>query len=673
MGSHLGILEPVDYHGEVTGTVVMMSTADDKTEEDLLKRTKDGIILHPQPHDDPNDPLNWPVWRRDLALGVIGFQSFIIGGMSSLLASAFTVLSEEFDVTQSTLAYLVGGYMLAMGIGSVFFAPTALLYGKRLIYLTALIVFFAGALWGGSSHSFGMLLGARVVMGLGGGPAESLPSSSIAEIYFLHERAYRLGIYTLLMLGGKNIVPMVAAFIIGNVGWNWVFWILAIIAGMNFLLTFLFVPETWWDRTPVPNKRSLIETQRAHQARVNSLLSRASRSSSGVGMTSSSNRYIPERIKDDNSSNGLATDEATVTQSHNSEHPTEPTPDEKTTRQVEHHLTPGDGRHPTFDLENIQIHAPSEDYFANFSSHNDVVDPNKSDDEVDVHAQNEFYIRPYLMRAQSATSTEHRKKGYLETLSILNGRFTKDKWWMVAMRPFFLYAYPSVLFGTFIYSFSVVWLIVISETISKIFSAHPYNFSTTSVGLLYIATFIGGCLGSAVAGKASDHIVRIMSRRNNGTYEPEFRLVMIIPVLISVTIGMMGFGWSSFDEDLWIVPAVFLGILGFGCSLGSTTAITYAVDSYRMFAAEALVTFNLTKNVLGFLFSLFVPEFLKRSGSKTTFVVFGSVEVFLCLFAIPVYLYGKRMRHWTDRVNLMKRLYVIDTQDEDIEPRGIQQ
>src|ERR1700753_1292806 len=38
------------------------------------KKTSDGkIVLEPQPDDSPNDPLNWPAWRRDAALLSLGF------------------------------------------------------------------------------------------------------------------------------------------------------------------------------------------------------------------------------------------------------------------------------------------------------------------------------------------------------------------------------------------------------------------------------------------------------------------------------------------------------------------------------------------------------------------------------------------------------------------------
>ncbi len=114
--------------------------------------------------------------------------------------------------------------MLGLGIGVVITSPTALIFGKRPVYLVGVIVFFASSIWAATSESYGSLVAARIIMGIGVSPCESLPSSTIAEIFFLHERAYRVGIYTLLLLGGKNIVPLVSAAITNSLGWRWVFW-----------------------------------------------------------------------------------------------------------------------------------------------------------------------------------------------------------------------------------------------------------------------------------------------------------------------------------------------------------------------------------------------------------------------------------------------------------------
>jgi hypothetical protein len=195
-------------------------------ESDDKKKTEDGtIILEPQPEDSANDPLNWPSWRRDLALLSLGLYCMIGGGITPLIAAGFTDVAHEFHMHTEGVALTTGLYMMGLGVGSVLMSPTAILFGKRPVYLASALIFIATSLWAGWSPSFNSLLIARVFQGIAVSPVECLPSATIAEIFYLHERAFRIGIYTLLLLGGKNLVPLVSAAIIGRWGWRWVFWL----------------------------------------------------------------------------------------------------------------------------------------------------------------------------------------------------------------------------------------------------------------------------------------------------------------------------------------------------------------------------------------------------------------------------------------------------------------
>ena len=167
---------------------------------------------------------------------VIGFHSLVGGGQTPILAAGFKTVSEQFNVSLTKMSYTTGAYMFALGIGSVFAGPAAAIYGKRPVYLGGQIIFCVSCIWAALSPSYSSLLAARIFEGFGVSPVECLQSSSIAEIFFLHERAFRLGIYTMLLLGGKNIVPLVSAAVIQGAGWRWVFGIVALIVGINFVL-----------------------------------------------------------------------------------------------------------------------------------------------------------------------------------------------------------------------------------------------------------------------------------------------------------------------------------------------------------------------------------------------------------------------------------------------------
>ncbi|KAM0289243.1 hypothetical protein ACHAO9_006200 [Fusarium lateritium] len=620
---------------------VVAETRAPAPENDDKKKTSDGaIILEPQPEESKNDPLNWSSLKRDVALLSLGFYCMIGGGTTPVVAAGFTDIAETYDVDVERVALTTGLYMMGMGIGSVIFSPTAILFGKRPVYLGSAIMFIATSLWAAWSPSFNSLLIARIFQGFAVSPVECLPSATIAEIFFLHERAYRIGIYTLLLLGGKNLVPLVSAVIIGSLGWRWVFWILAMIIALGAVLLFLFVPETFWDRTPHPKPRHpskrpsflrrLSSRHRVHQTGAEGLLEGEQGENLAQAVPAQDGRQSPASLHRGRDLHvGFAGPDTTT------EEPVAPGAVHPSNRDTS---TPTDFPSTT----------GSESGVASFK-----LGPSLENEKVDASQLQ----GPPKIQAYTHQLRQQPPKSFKQQLRPWHGRLNHDSWLKVMIRPFILFAYPAVLWSSAVYACSVGWLIVISESIAMIYrDRESYNFTALQTGLVYISPFIGGILGTGVAGKVSDIIVKIMSRRNGGLYEPEFRLVMALPILITTCIGLMGFGWSAEEKDHWMVPTFFFGVVSFGCSLGSTTAITFCVDSYRQYAGEALVTLNFSKNILhGLVFSLFVTHWLHGDGPKMVYIWIGIIQLALMLFTIPMYIYGKRARMWTVRANLMEK------------------
>lgn len=46
--------------------------------EDMSTGASEGIILQPRPTDDPNDPLNWPSWRKYVNFALVGFYVVMV-------------------------------------------------------------------------------------------------------------------------------------------------------------------------------------------------------------------------------------------------------------------------------------------------------------------------------------------------------------------------------------------------------------------------------------------------------------------------------------------------------------------------------------------------------------------------------------------------------------------
>ncbi|TQS35056.1 hypothetical protein Golomagni_04534 [Golovinomyces magnicellulatus] len=585
----MGIMNvPTTHH--VPGSIVLLSESSKRpgeknsattpsiAEQGIVrnekKKTSDcRIILEPQPEDSCNDPLNWPLWRKDLVLFSVGFFAMVGGGMTPLLAAGFSNVATNFHISVAQVSLTTGLYMLGLGLGSVITSPTAILFGKRPLYIIGAILFVFSSIWCALASSFTSLILGRILQGISVSPVECLPSATITEVYFLHERAYRIGIYSFLLLGGKNLVPLVSAAIIESYGWRWVFWIVAIVGFLCGIFLFFLAPESFWERA--------LHSPLVSESNTNNLIRSESR-------------------KNDFESRRAAS---------------------RTDKSI--------------DMNNLD---PAH-------SGNGIYPSGIPKTEVDLGSN------------YTAQRRNQPQMGYVSQLRLWNGRLANDSWLQVAFRPFVHFAYPAVVWSALVYACSIGWLIAISESVTLLFRTRAtYNFSALTAGLIYLSPFIGGVIGTAIAGRASDFIVQDMAKRNKNIYEPEFRLVMAIPITITTVMGLVGLGWSVEVVDHWIVPTLFFGIVSFGCSLGAATSMTFCVDSYQEYAGEALVTLNFCKNILhGLVFSFFINQWIERNGPKIVFIWLGVIQLVIMLTTIPMYIFGKRARMWTVRMAFMER------------------
>jgi hypothetical protein len=69
------------------------------------------------------------------------------------------------------------------------------------------------------------------------------------------------------------------------------------------------------------------------------------------------------------------------------------------------------------------------------------------------------------------------------------------------------------------------------------------------------------------------------------------------------------------------------------------------IDSYYPVAFEALLLVNGLKNCFAFGFSYGVVPWLTRSGYQGAFCEMIAIQCGVMLFAIPLWYYGKKLRH----------------------------
>lgn len=392
---------------------------------------------------------------------------------------------------------------------------------------------FVGTVWGGAAQSYGSLMGARVVQGLGTAMWESVMYSIIGDLYHVHERGVRVAALTIAISGLANLPALLSGVITQRLGWRWMFWLLAIFLGIGVFLLAIFGWETAYNRAPIYN----------------------------IDTSSNNNVDLISAMKQDHSY-----------------------------------------------IENAE---PSVDS---------------------------------VEKAQAEEDAPIPRKSFAKRLLPFSGTYSPDSIIWMLLRPFIILANPAVIWSTLFLSITTAWFVMISFVIAQIFSAPPFLLDSAHISYMSAGPCIGGILGSVICGLISDPLAISLAKRNKGVYEPEFRLILLLPFLVTACIGFFCFG--NFVEKGYspVVMTVVWGVALAAQQFMSVAVGTYIIDAYRDISVEVFIIGMVVKNFLFFGLSFGVNNWVTKWGPARVFDTIGGIEVALFFLSIPVWVFGKQWR-----------------------------
>ncbi|KAK5215629.1 hypothetical protein LTR96_011212 [Exophiala xenobiotica] len=218
--------------------------------------------LDPLPSGDPNDPYNWPSWKKNANLCVVAFQGLTTVLNAAGIIPAIPLLIESLNISVQKVTYLIGVQILFLGIAPLFWKPLANRFGRRPIWLAASLgggLLNIGCVY---SKSYGMMITFRILVACFLSPALGLGGAVVTETFFRHQRGNKLGIWTLAFTVGPSLGPFFAGFIVYHTNsWQWVYWFFVILSLATFVAALFLCPETLYIRNPSPPQRIAVFNQ----------------------------------------------------------------------------------------------------------------------------------------------------------------------------------------------------------------------------------------------------------------------------------------------------------------------------------------------------------------------------------------------------------------------------
>ncbi|RAH57099.1 MFS transporter [Aspergillus piperis CBS 112811] len=216
--------------------------------------------------------------------------------------------------------------------------------------------------------------------------------------------------------------------------------------------------------------------------------------------------------------------------------------------------------------------------------------------------------------------------------------------------------FPNILWVVLMNSVSLgIYVIGVTEYAS-VLGAPPYNYPTTSLGLVQGGQIVVAMIMVPVLGYGGDQLYKLVARRReNGTVESEVRLIpMLLPIVV-LLISCVIFGRAAShptEWSPWAITTTFSGL--YFAYIGIIlNGYTYSLDSYAERAAPILVLICAIRGFISFGISFGVTKFITEQGFQGAFDICAIIAGVVAALGIPIFVFG-----WWIRKVTMK--YAVD-------------
>ncbi len=149
----------------------------------------------------------------------------------------------------SGVEWIVSAYLLAVAVSLPATSWIAGRFGHKRVYLLALAAFTLASLACAASPSLPVLIGFRVLQGLGGGALMPVGMAMVLKMFPRERHGRAIGIWGIAAMAAPAIGPTLGGWLVTSVNWHWLFLINVPIGAVGLIAGLRLLPEV--PRDPV--------------------------------------------------------------------------------------------------------------------------------------------------------------------------------------------------------------------------------------------------------------------------------------------------------------------------------------------------------------------------------------------------------------------------------------
>lgn len=172
-------------------------------------------------HSSEFDPPSMGAWQRRLTMLSLCFTLFLGALDITIISTALPTIADEMSISSRQYAWIGSGFTLASTASTPVWAKLSDVCGRKPIIMVTAGVFMAGSLVCALASSGDMLIGGRVVQGLGAGGSVVLVTIVIGDLFALADRAKYYGITGIVWGVASAVGPVLGGIFAQTIGWRW--------------------------------------------------------------------------------------------------------------------------------------------------------------------------------------------------------------------------------------------------------------------------------------------------------------------------------------------------------------------------------------------------------------------------------------------------------------------
>ncbi|MFP3232800.1 MAG: MFS transporter [Sulfolobaceae archaeon] len=180
---------------------------------------------------------------RSKALLILSSMLLVVNYVETMVVPALPTIEHDFSISATLAGWITSAYMIVAAATSPLMGKLADTYGKKKMYVIAIVFYIVAVLIAGFSPNIWVLIGARAVQGVGFSMFP-IAIAIVTDLFPKEKVAFAQAILSATIGIGPALGLLIGSYVVEDLGWPYAFHTAAILSLIIFVISLKYLPHT---------------------------------------------------------------------------------------------------------------------------------------------------------------------------------------------------------------------------------------------------------------------------------------------------------------------------------------------------------------------------------------------------------------------------------------------